>query len=269
MERLLFLKGIIIGIAKVIPGFSGALLMISFNLYDRALYVINHFFDDVKRNFIFLFRLGLGISVGIVFFSKLLVFFLDRYYFFTYMFFIGLIFGGIPGLSKNFSKNKRHITLCIFSFLFIVLLSFNRINYVYFPRGNYLDILVFFLAGILEGIGTIVPGVSSTALLMLIGIYSYYLKVISHLFSFYMVVHYLSFLIPFSVGMVLSFLFLSVLFNYLFCFFREDIFACVFGFSIGSVVVLIFSLFSFVTNTFSIVVGILLFVIGCFITGKI
>ena len=58
MRDFIFVKGIIVGIAKVIPGFSGAVLLISFNLYDRAIGAITHFFSDFRRNFYFLLRLG-------------------------------------------------------------------------------------------------------------------------------------------------------------------------------------------------------------------
>ena len=75
-----FLKGIIIGVAKIIPGLSGAVLMISFNLYDKAICAITNFFDDVKGNFLFLFNLGLGIGLGIVGFSRVLSYFIVNYY---------------------------------------------------------------------------------------------------------------------------------------------------------------------------------------------
>ena len=51
---LLFLKGIIIGIGKIIPGVSGALLAINFNVYERLLNSLTNFFDDWKNNLKFI-----------------------------------------------------------------------------------------------------------------------------------------------------------------------------------------------------------------------
>ena len=71
MKINLLMKGIIIGIAKIIPGFSGAILMISFNLYDKAIEAMTNFFANPRKNFSFLFQLSLGVGLGIVFFSKI------------------------------------------------------------------------------------------------------------------------------------------------------------------------------------------------------
>ena len=86
-----FLKGILIGIAKIIPGLSGSILMISFNLYDRAINAITNFFSNIKDNFLFLANLTLGIVIGISLFSNILSYFITNYYTYTTSLFIGLI----------------------------------------------------------------------------------------------------------------------------------------------------------------------------------
>lgn len=78
-----FLKGILIGIAKIIPGLSGSILMISFNLYDRAINAITNFFSNIKDNFLFLANLTLGIVIGISLFSNILSYFITNYYTYT------------------------------------------------------------------------------------------------------------------------------------------------------------------------------------------
>ena len=85
------LKGIIIGIAKIVPGLSGTVLMISFNLYDKAISAITRFFDNPKSNFKFLLTLFMGVMIGIVFFSKIVSYFINNYYIYTISLFIGLI----------------------------------------------------------------------------------------------------------------------------------------------------------------------------------
>lgn len=269
MKELLFLKGIIVGIAKVIPGFSGAVLLISFRLYDKAIEAITHFFNHKKKNFLFLLKLGMGILIGIVFFSKIIAFLMVKYYFFTIMFFIGLIFGGIPVVSKKFSINFRHLFLVFFSFLLVIFLSIGHLNFTYIPGHNWVDFVVFLGAGFLEAVGTVVPGVSSTALLMLMGVYSYYLNIISHLFSFSSLIENIYFLIPFSLGMFLGIIVMSLLINYLFHFHKESTFACIFGFSIGSVLLLFIPLIGYFNSFSSIIVGVFLMGLGFLFTYKI
>ena len=103
------IKGVIIGIAKIIPGLSGAVLMISFNLYDRAIEAITHFFENPKKNFVFLLNLGLGIILGIILFSKVIYYCITNYYLYTTSLFLGLIFGGIPVIYKKVSYQKKYI----------------------------------------------------------------------------------------------------------------------------------------------------------------
>ena len=68
---ILFFKGFIIGIAKIIPGVSGAMLAVSFGIYDKLINAITNFFDNKKFNFKFLLILGSSIILAIVLFSSL------------------------------------------------------------------------------------------------------------------------------------------------------------------------------------------------------
>ena len=103
------LKGILIGIAKIVPGLSGTVLMISFNLYDKAIEAITCFFDNPKKNFIFLFKLFVGIMIGVVFFSKLVSYFITNYYLYTISLFIGLILGTV--IYKVINKKRINLTI--------------------------------------------------------------------------------------------------------------------------------------------------------------
>jgi putative membrane protein len=67
---MLIIKGIIIGIGKIIPGLSGSMLAISMGIYQKLINSINNFFEDIKGNFYFLFNVFLGVSISIIFFSK-------------------------------------------------------------------------------------------------------------------------------------------------------------------------------------------------------
>ena len=269
MRHFNFIKGIIIGIAKIIPGLSGSVLMLSFNLYDKAISAITNFFDDVKNNFFFLLELCLGILVGIVLFSKILVFLLKNYYLYTMSFFIGLIFGGVPIVFKNFSRNKLNIMISFLSFGFVTLLSIIPFHYTYSVHYTFSDFIIFFFAGILEAVGTVVPGISSTALLMLIGIYSYYITSISHLFSFSFILENLFFFIPFSLGILVGIVVVSWIIHYLFQHYREQTFAAILGFSLSSIFFLIDKLVPFLSGGFSVLFCLFLIICGYFITSKL
>ena len=127
---ILFIKGLIIGIGKIIPGVSGAVLAIILKLYDRGLESIVNFFSNPKENILFLLKVGLGIITGIIFFSNIINYTLSNYYVCTMLLFIGLIIGGIPSILKEVDKKDYiYSIITIIIFTIISLLNINN-NYV-------------------------------------------------------------------------------------------------------------------------------------------
>ena len=88
---ILFIKGLIIGIGKIIPGVSGAVLAMILKVYDDGINSIVNIFKNPKKNILFLLNIGLGILIGIVLFSNVINYTLKNYYVITMLFFIGLI----------------------------------------------------------------------------------------------------------------------------------------------------------------------------------
>lgn len=265
MKLLLILKGIIIGIGKIIPGVSGSVMAISLGVYDKTIYSITHFFDDVKNNLKYLLFLGLGIILGIVLFSKILLFLLNSYYFYTMMFLIGLITGGIFTIYKSCDKSKLGIFLIILGFIFMGIFSILSSNNQYIIKGNYIDILVFIFSGFLEGMGTIIPGVSSTALLMIIGMYEIFMTSISNVFNISYVLSNLSFYLSFSLGLFIS-IFLSIyLIQYLFSKYKNKTFSFILGIILSNILFLFIKVFQsgVVKN---LIIGIILLGIGIIIS---
>jgi len=269
MKSLNFVKGVIIGIAKIIPGLSGAVLMMSFNLYDKALLAITNFFDDVRKNILFLLELGSGIIVGIVFFSRVLSFFLNYYYLYTCCIFVGLILGGMPSVFHNFSINRKNIFFMVCSFLSIFLLSILHVNTVYHMKGNFVDYVVFFSSGILEAIGTVLPGVSSTVLLLLVGIYPYYISVIGNIFSVSSFMDNFSFLFPFLSGMFCGIVVISLCVSYLFRYYKDETFSIIFGFSLASIFLFVSNVILSISNIYSLIFGLFFLVVGFLITCRL
>ena len=72
----LFLIGILIGTAMVVPGVSGGVLAVIFGVYDKMIYSLTNLFKSFKKNFTFLFILGLGILVGVIWFSNVMMFYI-------------------------------------------------------------------------------------------------------------------------------------------------------------------------------------------------
>lgn len=263
------IKAILIGIAKIIPGLSGTVLMISFNLYDKAIDAITRFFNNPKKNLLFLINLGLGVIIGVVLFSKLIKYCLDNYYVCTMSLFIGLIIGGIITIKKEITNKKSNYLLVIISFLLMSFISTSNLANIYTIKGNFIDILVFFFSGILEAFGTIVPGVSSTALLMLMGIYPYYIDILSNLLNFNYLLNSLRFLIPFGFGLLIGVVILSLVISYLLRYHKEKTFSIILGLSFSTIITLLINIITKITSIELMIPSIILLSTGFIITNRI
>lgn len=259
---ILILKGIIIGIAKIIPGVSGAVIALSFGLYDRGLNAITHFFDNLKNNFSFLLSVGSGIVIGIILFSKIISFTLEKYHFLTMSLFIGLIIGGIPSIIKKTNLNLSNIVIFFLSFFIIIFLGFTNGTNQYILTNTDKDLIIFFFSGIIEAIATVIPGVSSTALLMLIGTYNLYITTIGNLTDIYSILTNLRFLSCFAIGLFLGIIIVSLIMDYLFKKHSSKIFSAVLGIIIATILLLILSNFSTAPKIIELIIGIILLVLG-------
>lgn len=179
----LFLKGIIIGLGKVIPGVSGAILAILMGVYDEAILKINSFLKNKKESFKYLFFLGCGILLSIFLGSKLVLFLTEKYYLYTMTFFGGLILGTVPMVYQNTKiKKKDYVFLLVILLLLIYFYNHIRFNTFSFDSSFISYFYVFFL-GIIDAVCMVLPGISATATYVSLGSYTYILNLMAYPFS--------------------------------------------------------------------------------------
>ena len=122
---ILMLKGMVIGVANIIPGVSGGTLMITLGLYEEIINTISHLFKNFKKNLKFILPIAIGMVISILLLSKVISLCLDKYPFPTTFFFIGLILGGIPLLWRKASAAKGKIgNWIVFIITFGIVLTF-------------------------------------------------------------------------------------------------------------------------------------------------
>ena len=263
---ILFLKAIIIGIGKIIPGVSGAMLAINFNIYERLIDSITNFFADWKKNLKFLLIFILGILLSLIVFSNVIIILMNRYFFLTMMFFIGLILGGTYKFSLNIKYNYKNILLILIIFLLILYLGISNLDNKYIISGNFMDNIIFFFGGIIEIFASIVPGISATSLLMIIGIYDDVLIMISKIFDYTYIINNFNLYLSYGLGMFRSFIIGVYLINYFIRNYKNISYSVVLGLSIASIVLLFLNLLSESVNLFKIIIGIFFLIIGIIIS---
>ena len=270
---ILILKGFIIGVAKIIPGVSGALIAISLGIYEKAIKSISNFFKHPIENILFLLPLGIGIILSVSLTSGLVIYFLYNYYLPTMLLFIGLIMGGFPNLvdSINIKKiNFFHILILILSFSTVFLISFvGTQNFFIETNNQFLNFILFFVIGVIDALTMIIPGISGTAVMMLLGCYNLLLSFLSSFTSLQSAFSNILKVIPYLLGIILCVVLLSKLMTYLFEHKKDYIYCGIIGFTLSSVLILFFQTFK---NNYSIletIVAIILLVIGYNIARKL
>ena len=188
-------KGIVIGCGAILPGISSGVFCVIFGIYEKLLDSVLNFTKDIKNNLKFLL--------------PLLNNFLFKFPIQTKSIFIGFILGSIPMLIKEANKKEKFKLSNLIFFFFslaigiasIVLKNFFTSQEIFIIDFTVIKGFSFFylvLSGFLMSVGIIVPGVSSTIILMLLGIYGTYLNSISTL--------YFPVLIPIGIGIVIRFI---------------------------------------------------------------
>lgn len=271
---VLILKGFILGIANIIPGVSGGTLAITLGIYEDIISAISHFFSNLKKNIKFLIPIGIGAVLSILLLSKVINFSLNNYPVATTLFFIGLIVGGIPLIFKNVEgKNIKasYIVSFILPFILVLSLTFmNRHNNSFnLVNIDLVKILILFFVGVIASATMIIPGISGSFVLMLLGFYKPIVNTISNLTDFSLLSHNLLVLIPFGLGVVIGIVLIAKLIEYLLKKHEVLTYYAILGFIISSIASLIIGLFAYNFNVFEVVIGLIMFMIGTLIGYKL
>jgi len=273
-KALLIIKGFVFGLANIIPGVSGGTIALTMGVYESLISSIGHFFERPKECLKFLIPFGIGAVLSILLMSKLISFSLAKYPLPTTLFFTGLILGGIPLLTrkvKGSMQSVENILLFFIPFCLIIIMNFIKIGNGSISLDS-LSVVTFFLlfiVGVIAAITMVVPGVSGSFVLMLLGFYKPLVNTVSKLTDFSLVGHNLLVLIPFGIGVLLGTIFIAKLIEKLFKKYKIKTYCAILGFVVASVIVLIISAFSANISLLQLLVGSVLFVISTILGYKL
>lgn len=266
---ILGIKGFIIGVANIIPGVSGGTLAITLGIYEKLISVISHFFKNIKENLKFIIPIGIGAVLSILLLSKVINFCLDKYTLATILFFIGLILGGIPLLHKKIKGNYQNISniiIFLLAFSLVIVLSILRgEGKVSFEELDILGYIKLVLIGIVAAATMIIPGVSGSFVLMLLGYYKPIIDTISSLTKFSDLGQNILILLPFGIGIIIGIVVISKILEYLFKKFEIKTYFGVLGFVMASIIT-IFMGSSITFSVLQLLIGLILLGIG-FVTS--
>ena len=246
-----FIKGILVGIANVIPGVSGGTMAVSLGIYDRMISSITGLLKDFKKSFLTLLPIIAGAGVGIVLFSKAIEYLLGNHALVTAMAFTGLIIGGLPIIIKSMIEEYKEkpdvkkLVIGIIVFLIFLAISVGM-PLMSAPSGDEVAIqasplkcFIMLLMGIIASATMVIPGVSGSLLMMILGFYFGIIGTINHMVSsvtngFEGIVNDILVLLPFGIGAVLGIFLISKIIKWLFAKFPFVTYCGIMGLVISS-----------------------------------
>ena len=276
---LLFLKGFVMGIANIIPGVSGGTLALIMGIYEDFIGAISHFFSNFKKNILFLIPVFMGMGIAILSMSSVISYSYKHIPIATTMFFVGLVLGGIPLLTKKLKnstgnkKNGLNYVIFLLTFALVIFMAladtiFKGLGEVSFNNLSTLKLIILFFVGIIAAGTMVIPGVSGSLVLMLLG---YYYPVVDTIKDF---VHFKNLgtnfivLCVFGLGILIGIVLISKLFEYLFKRQETKTYFGVLGFIYASIIAIPYSALHNLKLSFSIfevILSVVLVVAGIFI----
>ena len=208
------LRGMVIGLANVIPGVSGGTMMVSMGIYDKLIWSINNLFKKFKECFKILLPYLVGMLLAIVLGSFALKAAFKNYPLPTNTLFIGLILGSLPYILKEMKGEKigwQGVVAFVLLFALVVFLKAIEANNVTKVSLNVGMVLLMVLLGAICSAAMVIPGVSGSMILKTLG---YYEPVVTEAIpatikgitsgDWSVVLHNLGILLPFLVGIVVG-----------------------------------------------------------------
>ncbi len=187
------IKGFIIGSSMAVPGVSGGTMAIVLGIYDRLLHAISGIRKDFKNNAWFLIRFGVGAGLGLVLLYELIGRLLEIFPIPVSALFFGAVIGGVPTLLSKIKPEKITVSFCVSSVLWgllgvaIVLSVANILDILKWlglvaadvtslvsTTGSITvaNVLLWIVTGLVVSIALILPGISTSHMLIILGITS-------------------------------------------------------------------------------------------------
>ena len=238
-----FVKGVLMGAVNVVPISSGAIALVLgvFERFINSIKSLNHknfkylFKGEVtefgrRTDFRFFVNILLGVIVGMVFTAIFLKNALKSYEVYVWAFFIGLIIASAINVMKSIEKvTAKNVIILLIGLAVSFILSI-RLN----PESND-SFWYLFICGVVGATGMVVPGISGSHLMLLMGNYELIVtqaipaltKASTFMFGFRI-------LFPFFLGSIISIVGFSYLLSWLMKEFRNETLSSLSGFMLGS-----------------------------------
>lgn len=256
-----FIKGICVGGSMLIPGVSGGSMAMILGIYNELISAISSFFKHKRNSIALLGTFSIGGLIGMLLFAKPLLYLTDKYTFPMMYFFIGAVLGSIPMIYKQAEIKKISVS----SVLYVVLGLFIILLVSCIPKelfdvnlnNGIKDYLLLIIAGIVCAIALVLPGISVSYMLLVLGMYEETIRAIDEF--------YFPYLIPLGIGLLIGIILTTKTLEKAMNSYSECSYLIILGFVIGSVV----QVFPGIPNGINIIISLSTLFIGYYLIRKL
>ncbi len=171
------LKGIVMGTANIIPGVSGGTMAVSMGIYDKLIHCVTHLFKEFKESMKFLIPVAIGMGIALVGLSFIIEPAFAHFPLQTNCLFMGLIVGGLPAVIKKVKGKGVKVSYVLpFLIFFAIVVGMAAMGE---KEGVSADlsfslwsVIKLFVVGIIASATMVIPGVSGSMMLLLMGYYN-------------------------------------------------------------------------------------------------
>ena len=171
------LKGLVMGTANIIPGVSGGTMAVSMGIYDKLIHCLTHLFKEFKESIKFLIPVAIGMGIALVGLSFIIEPAFAHFPLQTNCLFVGLIVGGLPAVIKKVKGKGVKVSYVIpFLVFFAVVVGMAAIGEQEGAAAdlsfNLWSVIRLFVVGVIASATMVIPGVSGSMMLLLMGYYN-------------------------------------------------------------------------------------------------
>lgn len=275
------LRGMVIGVANVIPGVSGGTMMVSMGIYDKLILVLTHFIRRMKEAIALLVPIAIGMLLAIAVFAKIFSEILfPKFPVQTNLFFIGLILGGLPLIYGKVRGNTIRVPqIAAFVLFFVMVVGFALLGEgggasadISFSAVNVIKLLC---VGVIAAATMVIPGVSGSMMMMLLGYYNTIIDTINAFinalkdFDIPAMLDTFVVLVPFGIGVLVGIVAVAKLIEFMLNKYPLVTYWAIIGLIMASPFAILIMMEAAEIAVFEIITGVILLAVGFFISLKL